>query len=171
MKKRIILIILILLLGLICFYFGQNFDKVKEGYYIEQGYSFKNPQGWEKTYELGPLAFLNKNENNYNNPFKSYIFFIKDELKGRSSEQYFDYIKTQVKNSSESIEILDEKEEGAFHVIFIKAMQNENNYVIGTALTKGIHDTYFVISFKTLESSLENTKPVFEEVYKTFKLR
>ncbi|MDD2473246.1 MAG: hypothetical protein PHR49_04580, partial [Methanoculleus sp.] len=38
-------------------------DNVKEGYYIEQGYSFKNPQSWEKTYELGPLAFLN-------NPFR-----------------------------------------------------------------------------------------------------
>ncbi len=173
MKKKILLIILVLIFGVLCFYFGRDLSFVDdlEGYHIEQGYSFKIPTNWQKTEELGPLAFVNESEDNGDNPFKSYIFFIKDELKGRTSEQYFSYIKDQVKNSSQSMEILEEKDEGQFHIIYIKTVQNDVNYVVGTAFVKGVRDTYLVASLNTLESSLDKTKPTFEETYKTFKLR
>lgn len=172
MKKRIILIIMILIFGLLCFYFGRNLNMENmEGYYIEQGYSFKNPDNWNKTEELGPLAFVNNSEDNGENPFKSYIFFIKDDLKGRTSEQYFNYIKDQIKSSSESMEIIEEKNEGSSHIIYIKTVQNEVSYIVGTAFIKGIDDTYLVVSLNTLESNLDKTKLVFEKVYKSFRLR
>lgn len=172
MKKRIILFIMILIFGLLCFYFGRNSSKINiDGYYIEQGYSFKYPDNWKKAEELGPLAFVNDSEDNGENPFKSYIFFIKDELKGRTSEQYFNYIKDQVKSSSESIEIIEEKNEGSSHIIYIKTVQNEVSYIVGTAFIKGIDDTYLVVSLNTLESNLDKTKLVFEKVYKSFRLR
>lgn len=164
---------LILIFGVLCFFYGKSIDKldVKEGYYAMQGYSFKIPEGWQETNELGPIAFLNVSENNGDNPFKSYVFLISEELKGRSPKQYFDYIKAKVKESSENVEILEEKDEGSFHIIIAKVFENENEYIIAMALRKGVSDTYFVVSLNSLESNWETTKPIFEETYRSFKLR
>lgn len=172
MKKKITLVILILVFGLLCFNFGQNLGLINaDDYYVEQGYSFKYPDNWDKTDELGPLAFVNNNENNGENPFKSYIFFIKDELKGRTPEQYFTSIKDQIRSASEDMEIIEEKDENSSRVIYIKTVQNDVSYIVGTTFVKGINDTYLVVSLNTLESTFDETKPIFEEVYKSFKLR
>ena len=105
MKKNIILLLLIVVFGAVCFYLGNTFDfsKNKGDYYIEQGYSFKVPSNWTETDELGTTAFLNEEEDNGDNPFKSYIFFVKDDLLGRSPSQYFEYIKGNIKT-----EIIDD---------------------------------------------------------------
>jgi len=173
MKKKITLIILILLFGTLCFLFGKDFNKIENrtDFFVEQGYSFKIPQNWKQTDELGTVAFLNEQEENGDNPFKSYIFFLKDDLEGRSEEQYFDYIKTQVKNSSQDAEILEEKNEDSFHIIVMKTVQSDNNYVVGTAFKKGLNNTYWVISLNSLESNWQNVKPIFEETIKSFELR
>lgn len=176
MKKNIILSFFIVLFGALCFYLGSslningnNFES-KEGYFIEQGYSFKTPS-WAETEELGITAFLNENEDNGENPFKSYVFFIKDDLTGRTYEQYIDYIKTQVENSSEGVETVEEKDEENSHVLILKTNQEEVNYIIAMSFIKGLNDTIFVVSLNTLESRFEETKPVFEEIYKSFTLR
>ncbi|NMB47303.1 hypothetical protein GYA01_00505 [Patescibacteria group bacterium] len=155
MKKKIVLLGVVIFLST-CFFICKNER------FIEQGYSFEAPQDWEKTYETGVLTFLKGDD---------YIFFMKEELKGRSDSQYVDYIKAQIESSSESTEILEEKREGRFYVFYTRILQDEDNFIVGTALIKGLNDMYFVVSLKTYETTFENTKPVFEKVYKTFKLR
>lgn len=171
--KKFLLILLILIFGFFCFLYGKDFNKTeaKEGYFVEQGYSFKIPLNWKETTELGSLAFLNEEEDNGENPFKSYLFLLKDDLNGRSSEQYFNFIKTQIENSSETMEVVEEKDDGDIHVIAIKTFQEGYDYVIGMAFAKGKGDAYFVVSLNTLESRWEEMKPIFEETYKTLDLR
>jgi len=173
MKKNIILLLLIVVFGAVCFYLGNTFDfsQNKGDYYIEQGYSFKVPSNWTETDELGTTAFLNEEEDNGDNPFKSYIFFVKDDLLGRSPSQYFEYIKGNIKENSENAEVLEEKEDGKFHVIYLKTVQNEINYIVGMAFLPGVNDTYSIISLNTLESGFDATKVVFEETYRSFELR
>jgi len=174
MKKNIILGFFILLFGALCFYLGYSLNEdnflSKEGYSIEQGYSFKTPS-WVETDELGITAFLNEDEDNGENPFKSYIFFIKDELSGRTYEQYIEYIKNQVQNSSENVELVEEKDGNGSHLLILKTTQEEVDYIIAMSFKKGINDTIFVVSLNTLSSRFEETKPVFEEIYKSFILR
>ncbi|MDD4661684.1 MAG: hypothetical protein PHG24_00175 [Candidatus Pacebacteria bacterium] len=172
MKKNIILSLLILVFGAICFYSGISLNtlKVNDGYFLEQGYSFKTPV-WAQTDELGVTAFLNEEEDNGENPFKSYVFIVKDKLEGRSFEQYIEYIKTQVQNSSQSMEVIEEKDDGNSHVVFVKTTQDDVNYIIGMSFVKGLSDTCFIVSLNTIESSFELTKPVFEETYRSFTLR
>ncbi|MDD3032528.1 MAG: hypothetical protein PHX52_01230 [Candidatus Pacebacteria bacterium] len=172
MKKNIILLIMIIVFGAVCFYLGNTFDLAEtKNYYIEQGYSFKAPNGWTETNELGTTAFLNEAEDNGDNPFKSYIFFVKDSLLGRTSEQYFEYIKRNIEENSESVEILEEKDEGSFHIIYLKTVQGEVGYIVAMAFLPGANDTYSIVSLNTLEAELETTRPVFEETYRSFSLR
>lgn len=174
MNKNFILIVLVIIFGGACFYLGSTFDFSKsnqEGYYVQQGYSFKIPQGWTETDELGTTAFLNEAEDNGENSFKSYLFFVKDNLLGRTPEQYFEYIKSNIKENSESSEVLEEKDDGDFHVLYLKTAQGGVNYVVAMAFLPGIDDSFSIISLNTLEDKLESTKSIFEETYRTFKLR
>ena len=173
MKKNIILLIAIVIFGAVCFYLGNTFDFEANGedYYIEQGYSFKAPIGWTETDELGTTAFLNEVEDNGDNPFKSYIFFVKDNLMGRTPAQYFEYIKGNIKENSENVEVLEEKNDGNFHIIYLKTIQGDISYIVAMAFLPGVNDTYSIVSLNTLESNLDATRPIFEETYKSFSLR
>ena len=156
MRKKVILAIILVGIVFLCF----NYEK--RGYYIEQGYSFKEPKGWEKNYDLGTLAFFNEED---------YIFFIRDELKGRSYNQYYDYVKTQIKESSSEMRVLEEKDEKSFHIIIVETKQENEVYIIKSAFKKGRNGVCFMISLKAPEKTFENVEPVFDSIYKSFKLR
>lgn len=175
LKKNLILILLIILYGFMCVFLGVKINQsnyaVSDGYYFEEGLSFMVPEGWQKTTELGPLAFINMDEDNGESTFRSYIFFLSEELNGRTSEQYYNYIKSRVESVSENYELLEEKDENGKHIIVTKTDSEGASYVIAMAIAEGLADNYWVISLNTLEEDWPQLEPIFYETIDSFKLR
>ena len=167
--KSILLLVLIVIFGGLCLYLGQNMNKENlNGYFVEQGFSFEMPENWSQTYELGPFAILNQEEEG---DFKSYVIFVRDDLNGRTLNQYFDYTKTKLDESLEEFEVLEEIDFDNVHTIKGKTTQEDINYIISIAFVEGINDTCWVLSLNTLEENFDTVNPIFENVFQTFNLR
>lgn len=158
--KKFIAIILVIIFGFLCFYLGKAEDNNSE-FFIRQGYEFKIPEGWKSNSQD-----IFTKENGISFP---YIMVLSEDLKGRTDEQFFNYIKSEFKNQLLDYELIEEKNEGKYHIIKVRGEQQGQKMKFEIAFLKGLDDKYWYIVLND-DTDADNQKEL-QEIYKTFELR
>jgi len=173
--KKIFTIVLIIIFGFLCIWLGYTESQAddnsfKEGYFIKQGYSFKIPEGWSYDISLKTEAIIKEGAQDESG-FSPYMVFLNDKLNGRTPEQFFNYVKSEIKNNVLEFEVIEEKDDGDFHILEIQAEKEGRNIAFKIAFIEGYDDNYWFITLNDTAENIGEDDKAFNEVYQSFELR
>lgn len=173
--KKIVTIILVIIFGFLCVFLGYYFNNqdskdLGENYFVKQGYSFEIPEGWSYDSSLGVEAVVKENAQDETG-FSPYIVFLNDSLAGRTKEQFIDYVKNEIKNSVTNYELLEEIDDGIYHIVKMQGETNDKLIIFKIAFLEGLNDSVWFITLNDNVDSINDNESIFNNVYKSFELR